>query len=241
LTEVGDRVRARRGPARLVDGVPYSDPSTTLSLIPGAAIGEWLHDQRHLVRGRLLDAGCGNRPFAPWYQPLVSEAVGLDAAPAAGVVVGSVEAMPFEDVSFDTVLCTEVLEHVDDSEAAAAELFRVTAPGGHALVTAPFLYPVHEAPHDMRRFTHHGLRDLMERHGFEVLGVEAAGGVGRLALHWCVLALVAAAGGLVERPAVRTVIAAPQQALVRARPTRRELRGSAVLASLGYMVAARRP
>lgn len=240
MSESG-RLRPRRGPARIVAGVPYADPQTTLSLLPGAAIGEWLHEHRHLVTGRLLDAGCGNRPYAEWYGPLVNESVGLDLAPLPGVTVGSVEQMPFADAEFDAVLCTEVLEHVGDAERATAELFRVTRPGGHVLVTVPFLYPTHEAPYDMRRLTHLGLHDLMQRHGFQVIGVEAAGGPVRLALHYLVLAAVAAAGRHTERSLVRTALAAPQQALVRTRPTPRGLSAAARRASLGYMAAARRP
>lgn len=237
-----ERVRARRGPVRLVNGIPYSNRDSTLSLIPGAAVGEWLHDHRQLVTGRLLDSGCGNKPYEPWYAPLVTEAVSLDAAPAEGIsVVGFADRLPFRDATFDTVLCTEVLEHVEDAERAAAEMFRVTKPGGHVLVTVPYLYPTHEAPYDMRRFTHFGLRSLMARHGFEVLDVEAKGGGARLLLHYVVLFLVAALGPLAKAGPIRNVLALPQEAFVRNRRTPRAIRGSATRVSLGYMLAARRP
>ena len=245
------RERHRRGPVRLVGGVPYSDSRSTLSLLPGAPIGEWLHDHRHLVGGRLLDAGCGNRPYAVWYEPLVEQAVSLDAAVGDGVsVVGFADHLPFKDASFDTVLCTEVLEHVTDAERAAAEIRRVLKPGGHALVTVPFLYPVHEAPYDFRRLTHFGLRDLFERHGCEVVGLEARGGPLLLLLHSAVMALSMALDALgtrtVRRPLtdlvpVRRAIAAPQEALIRARRTNRAVRHGAFRASLGYMVVVRRP
>ena len=236
------RVRERRGPVRLVNGIPYSNRDTTLSLIPGAAVGEWLHSHRDLVRGRLLDVGCGNRPYAPWYEPMVDEAFALDAAALPGVdVVGFADRLPFAGETFDTVLCTEVLEHVQDAERAASELFRVTRSGGTVLVTVPYLYPTHEAPYDMRRFTHFGLRDLMERHGFDVLDVEAKGGAGRLLAHYVVLFLVAALGPLTRFKPLRALLAFPQEAFLRVRRTPRTVRGTATRISLGYMLVARRP
>lgn len=234
--------RARRGAVRIVDGVPYSDWAGTLSLIPDAPVAEWLADHRDLISGRLLDAGCGRRPYAHWYEGMVSEAVGLDVEPQPGVtVVAALERIPFPDESFDTVLCTDALEHVEDAERAVAELHRVTRRGGHVLVSVPFLYPVHEAPRDMRRFTHHGLRSLLTRHGFQVLGVEARGGAARMFVHFGVLALVAGLGPLARRGPVRALLGAPQLALLRARRTPRRVRGSAARASLGYLATARRP
>jgi SAM-dependent methyltransferase len=234
--------RPRRGAAVIRYGVPYSDPLTTSSLIPDAALAEWLADNRHLLRGRLLDAGCGNRPYLDWYRPLVAESVALDPDQASGAdVVAPLERVPLPDEDFDTVLCTEVLEHVVDAEAAMGELARLVRRGGHVLASVPYLYPTHEAPQDMRRFTHHGLSDLFERHGFEVITLEAKGGVARMLLHFAVLGVVAALGPHATRRSVRRSLGAVQDAFLRARRTPRAVRGTAARASLGYMIVARRP
>jgi len=66
-------------------------------------------------------------------------------------------ALPFADASFDTVLLLEVLEHVADARAVLAEIARVLKTGGVLLLSVPFLYPLHDAPHDYRRFTAPGL------------------------------------------------------------------------------------
>ena len=80
-----------------------------------------------------------------------------------------VQAMTFDDNSFDGVICMEVLEHVSDPFQAARELVRVVRPGGLLLVTVPFLAPYHgksgqTASHktypDNWRFTHTGLELL---------------------------------------------------------------------------------
>lgn len=237
----GERLRHRQGPVRVRDGVPYSNPDTTLSLLPGAAVGRWLAAQRQYFRGRLLDSGCGNQPFREWYSPLVDEVYCLDAAPHDGVnVVGFADRLPFANESFDTLLVTEVLEHVGDAELAADEIARVLRPGGHAVITVPYLYPTHEAPYDFRRFTHFGLRSLLERHGLEVVTLDAKGGGLLLIAHLFVLSLVAALGRLTHVRPLRAVLAAPQQLAFR-RVRVSGVHGTAARASLGYMAVARKP
>jgi SAM-dependent methyltransferase len=80
---------------------------------------------------------------------------------------------------FDVVLCEQVLEHVVDPCAAAANLRKLCAPDGHVIVSTPFLIKVHELPmwglEDYWRFTPRGLRTLLERAGLEVDSVQAWG------------------------------------------------------------------
>ena len=83
--------------------------------------------------------------------------------------------------TFDVVICEQVLEHVIDPWAAAANLRELTAPGGHLVVSTPFLIKVHELPlfgmNDYWRFTPRGLRALLERSGLVVDAVETWGNV----------------------------------------------------------------
>ena len=74
---------------------------------------------------------------------------------------------------FDVVICEQVLEHVPDPFLAASNLRELCVPGGHVIVSTPFLVRVHELQllYDMRdywRFTPRGLRTLLERGGLEV-------------------------------------------------------------------------
>jgi 2-polyprenyl-3-methyl-5-hydroxy-6-metoxy-1,4-benzoquinol methylase len=105
-------------------------------------VGRCLADNAGAIEGDLLDLGAGNQPFRPWYEPLAKSVVAVDAAPAPGLDVLSYAApLAFRDASFDAVLCMSVLEHVDNAEAAIAEVARTLRPGGRLIITAPFLYP----------------------------------------------------------------------------------------------------
>lgn len=241
---------ARRGQVRIERGIPYADPDRTLSLLPAAAQGEWMASNRDAFAGDLLDLGCGNQPYRTWYESLATTCVAYDVAATPGVdVVGVAELLPFRDQAFDTVFATEVLEHVDNAEQAVAEIARVLRPGGIALVTVPFIYPVHEAPHDHRRFTQFGLVALMERNGLSVVNIQAKGGLLVLAGHWAMLTGLATAASLGARlgrpfdPArpslIRTGLVTLQTAVIR-RGVSKDVVGSAAWASLGFMVRAER-
>jgi hypothetical protein len=138
---------------------------------------------------------------------------------------------------------------VDNAEAAVAEIVRTLRPGGHLLMTVPFLYPTHEAPYDFWRTTHFGLRSVLQRHGLEVGEVCAQGGPFVLVSHYLLGGLgqlisllgrkLGRLGFLVDNRIIRALIAAPQEA-VRSRVSYRSTKLSRA-ASLGYMTVARKP
>lgn len=87
--------------------------------------------------------------------------VNLDLFPLAGVdVAANAEQLPFPDGLFTRVECDAVLEHCEFPERIAAEIARVLAPGGYAHLVVPFCHPFHAYPHDYRRYTPAGLRQL---------------------------------------------------------------------------------
>ncbi len=118
-----------------------------------------------LGRYRVLDAGCGFRPYEPFFAPHAAEYVGVDLDNPAADLEGTVEALPVPDGSFDLVLCTQVLEHADDPAAAVRELRRVLAPGGRVLASTHGTAVYHPAPNDHWRWTHTGLEQLFVRNG----------------------------------------------------------------------------
>jgi hypothetical protein len=148
-----------------------------------SSLAEWLQREAlssHAASGRLrvLDVGCGVKPYYPYFAPYADSYVGVDVVenPAADLL-GSVEALPVEDDSFDVVLCTQVLEHCDDPSRAVAELRRVTAPGGRVLASTHGVQVYHPSPQDYWRWTHEGLRRLFAENGaWDSLEVQPAGG-----------------------------------------------------------------
>jgi SAM-dependent methyltransferase len=135
-------------------------------------------------RGRVLDLGCGEKPYELYRPAAAVEWIGLDVPenPTADVA-GYAESLPFEAGEFDTVLCTEVLEHVADPAIVVQEIARVLKPGGYVFLTTPFYWPLHEEPHDYFRFTQYGLRHLFEKAGLEIVRMTpTAGGFRMIAL-----------------------------------------------------------
>ncbi len=114
----------------------------------------------------MLDVGCGIRPYEWIFEEQVSEYVGVDSHAGAGVdVIAQAEALPFEDASFDCLLCSQVLEHANDPYAAMREAWRVLRPGGVAFVSTHGVTNYHPNPDDYWRWTHTGLARLFDQTG----------------------------------------------------------------------------
>jgi SAM-dependent methyltransferase len=129
---------------------------------------------------RVLDAGCGTgRNLAEYGAP--GRAAGVDPSASAvafcrargldGVTQGEIERLPFDDGSFDLILATDVLEHVERDDRALAELRRVAAPGARLLVTVPayrWLWSQHDdSHHHLRRYTAGALTQRARGAGWE--------------------------------------------------------------------------
>ncbi len=139
------------------------------------------------LRGTLLDLGCGSQPYRQYLRG-VTRYVGLDypltqaclANKVKPEVHGDARTLPFADQSFDGVLCSQVLEHVDRPETVVREMFRILKPGGVGLISVPFFYNLHMEPHDYFRFSPYGIKELLERNGLTVCQLRGQGGIGTL-------------------------------------------------------------
>lgn len=135
-----------------------------------------------VARGRLIDLGCGKAPLYEVYRGHVDSVVCVDwpqsvhASPYLDHEVDLSRPLPFPDASFDTVLLSDVLEHVPDPWLLWSEIARVLSPGGCLVMNVPFMYGIHEAPHDYGRYTEFALRHHAAKAGLEVKLLDPIGG-----------------------------------------------------------------
>jgi SAM-dependent methyltransferase len=129
----------------------------------------------HYVSGRTLDVGAGSfNRYQRYFQ--VSSYVKTDHLAGPNVdVVASADQLPFGPAEFDSVVSTQVFEHLAQPALAAKEIARVLKTGGHLLLTVPQLNELHEEPHDYWRYTKYGLIALFKEAGFEVVVMDARG------------------------------------------------------------------
>ena len=139
---------------------------------------------RDYCRGRVLDAGAGRGAYRDLLLRHADTYVGMDiGGSSATTVVGDAQRLPFVDASFDTVFCSQVLEHVPEPWLALAEFRRVLRPGGKLILSVPHISWLHNEPHDYYRYTRHGLSFLLGRSGFTVASINPAGGLFSLLGH----------------------------------------------------------
>jgi ubiquinone/menaquinone biosynthesis C-methylase UbiE len=161
--------------------------------------------REHLPCEAFLDAGCGDgRYLAALADELPERRAGFDLSErilatarrrvSADFRQGNLEAIPFADGAFDLVLCSQVIEHVLDADAAVAELARVLRPAGTLIISTDnarnYVTKTINAPRtaavSMLRlrgargrvespavaYTHRAFRALLERGGLAVEHVE---------------------------------------------------------------------
>ncbi|MBC3920797.1 methyltransferase domain-containing protein [Undibacterium sp. CY18W] len=132
--------------------------------------------------GRLLDLGCGKVPLFMSYKDLVTENICVDWANSQhkneylDFECDLSKALPFADAEFNTIILSDVLEHLPEPESLWKEMTRILAADGKIIMNVPFFYCLHEQPHDYHRFTEHALRHLVAKSGLRLLRLEAIGG-----------------------------------------------------------------
>lgn len=193
--------------------------------------------------GRLADLGCGDVPLYGMYRQQVSEAVCVDWGQSRHRInhidfeCDLNQPLPFEAASFDTLILSDVLEHLCEPAALWHEMARVLRPQGKLICSVPFFYWLHEFPHDYFRYTEFALRRFAAQSGLQVLELRPLGGsievmADLLAKH------------LVLVPGIGSPLALGLQALVlawsRSRLGQAAIRRTSAYIPLGYLVVAQR-
>ena len=121
------------------------------------------------IKGRLLDVGCGNKPYKDLFT--VSEYIGVEIASSQHSEADCFyngKRFQFGDDAFDSIICNQVFEHVFNPDEFVEELRRVLKPGGCLLLTVPFVWDEHEQPNDYARYSSYGISFILGKHGFKL-------------------------------------------------------------------------
>jgi len=138
-----------------------------------------------ILKGDLLDIGCGKMPYKNYIleNSEVANYIGLDIENALEYdtdikpdFTWNGKTMPFENNTFECAFGTEVLEHCPGPEIVLKEVIRVLKPEGFFFFTVPFLWNLHEVPHDEYRYTPFSLERHLRNSGFKEIEIKATGG-----------------------------------------------------------------
>lgn len=132
---------------------------------------KWLSRFKEHYKGHLYDLGCGEMPYKEWLLNYVDSYTGVDWTNTlhdlkANIVADLNAPLPIESEVADTVISLSVMEHLREPQIFLSEAYRILRPGGTMILQVPFMWWVHEAPHDYFRYTPFGLKYLYEKTGF---------------------------------------------------------------------------
>ncbi len=136
---------------------------------------------KEYLSGDLIDIGCGEKPYKKALDNVVDKHIGVDHENSNhnlsnAELIGSAYEIPVEDGSFDSALCTAVLEHLEEPYLALQECNRVLKKDGMAVYSIPFIWHIHEVPRDFFRYSKFGIEYLFDKAGFEIEKIEALSG-----------------------------------------------------------------
>jgi SAM-dependent methyltransferase len=137
---------------------------------------------REHCRGDLLDLGCGRAPLYILYRDLAASITCVDWGSSphdvchADELCDLNEPIPLPDASFDTIIFSDVLEHLYQPHQVIKGIRRLLRPGGKLLMNVPFMYWLHEQPYDYFRYTQFALQKMVEDSGMEIVDLQALGG-----------------------------------------------------------------
>ncbi|MBW4685940.1 MAG: class I SAM-dependent methyltransferase [Komarekiella atlantica HA4396-MV6] len=132
--------------------------------------------------GLLLDLGCGNVPLYGVYRDKIIDNICIDWSNTfhkniyLDYEVDLNTVIPLDSEQFDTILATDVLEHIAKPELLMSEIKRLLKSNGKIILTVPFLYWLHEQPYDYFRYTEFALRMFCQQNNLSVIELEPYGG-----------------------------------------------------------------
>jgi len=153
--------------------------SRTFGAERGTPIGRYYIDlflKKHstTIKGRCLEfGGTTYKSYFPKAEQY--EVISIQEGPGIDYVgdVHDINALPIG--IFDSIICTQVFEHLSHPHIASKSLYSMMKPGGVLLFTVPFINNIHYSPTDFYRFTPDGCRLILEEAGFVIDDIDYGG------------------------------------------------------------------
>jgi SAM-dependent methyltransferase len=141
---------------------------------------------RQHAKGKLLDLGCGKVPLFIAYRDYVTDNICVDWENTLhkneylDFECDLTMVLPFKEGAFDTIILSDVLEHVPQPEHLWKEMSRILSINGKIIMNVPFYYWLHEHPHDYYRYTEFALRRFVESSGLRLIQLNLWEGLQKL-------------------------------------------------------------
>lgn len=132
--------------------------------------------------GKLLDLGSGKVPLYQVYREYISDSICVDWQNTQhpndylDLECDLEKGLPFAIGEFNTIILSDVLEHIPNPEMLWTEMSRILSPNGKIIMNVPFYYKIHEQPYDFYRFTEFALRRFVKMSGLRIIKLESIGG-----------------------------------------------------------------
>lgn len=149
---------------------PYYYVSVKLRKAYEEKIPNFIHSDK---KYKILDYGCGDKPYEYIFENHVEKYVGVDIGsnPKADFLINPGDKLNFINEEFDIVLSSQVLEHVEDTDSYLEECNRVLKQNGFLFLSTHGTWQYHASPYDYYRWTALGLKTVIRKHKFEVIDI----------------------------------------------------------------------
>lgn len=145
----------------------------------GRQLVKAITDSKDYIRGLVLDIGSGSTPYEKCVNdrqiryfsleyPHSSKIINKNCKNNGPSMHGDARNLGTKSCSVDTILLTQVLEHIDEPDVVLIECHRILKVNGFLIISVPFIYQLHLQPFDFFRFSEFGIRHLLNKHGFHI-------------------------------------------------------------------------
>ena len=142
---------------------------------------KWLESYSKYYKGTLVDLGCGEAPHKNYFLQYVNKYIGVDWTNTlhnskADIISDLNKKIEIENDFADTIISISVMEHLCEPQTFLNESYRILKKGGTIILQVPWMWWIHEAPHDYFRYTPYGLKYMFEKAGYKDIHIQPTTG-----------------------------------------------------------------